>query len=466
MVKSEKHISILIIEDEESERRSLKNILSQKYDVSEAPDGEQGLEIAVKIKPDIVITDMMMPGMNGLEVLQRLNKLDFNPVTIFITAFGNEKIAVDAMKSGAFDYISKPFDIDELRIVVRNACEKVNLLTENKTLRTQIQKMKTESNFIGESDAIRNILELTKKASEVDISVLIAGESGTGKELIAQSIHQQSARSANSFITFNCAALPAELIESELFGHEKGAFTGAVDSRIGKFEAADKGTLFLDEIGDMAIETQAKVLRILQEGTFERLGSTITQKADVRIVSATNKNLEEGIEKGWFREDLYYRINVVQINLPPLSDRRDDIPLLIEYFIGRFNEKHSKNIESFSPDAMSMLINSDWPGNVRELMNVIEKAVALSDSKTLTLSDFESKKAIKANSDYSSTDLSSFREQKKSLIDDFEKEFFISALLKQNGNISRAAEQIGLRRQYLQDKLKRLGINAQEFKEQ
>ena len=465
MAESEKQISILIIEDEESERISLKKILSQKYDVSEAPDGEQGLEFAVKFKPDIVITDMMLPGMNGFEVLQQLNKLDFNPVTIFITAFGNEKIAVDAMKSGAFDYISKPFDIDELRIVVRNACDKVNLLNENKTLRMQIQKMKTESNLIGESDAIRAILELTKKAGEVDISVLITGESGTGKELIAQSIHQQSARFANSFITFNCAALPTELIESELFGHEKGAFTGAVDSRMGKFEAADKGTLFLDEIGDMATETQAKVLRVLQEGTFERLGSTTTHKADVRIVSATNKDLERGIEEGWFRRDLYYRINVVQINLPPLSERRDDIPLLVEYFIGRFNNKHSKNIENLTPDAMSMLINSDWPGNVRELMNVIEKAVALSDSKTLTLSDFESKKAIKVHSDNSSAKPSSFREQKKSLIDDFEKEFFISALLKQNGNISRAAEQIGLRRQYLQDKLKKLGINAQEFKE-
>jgi len=466
MTESEKQISILIIDDEESERKSLTKVLAQNYDVSEAPDGEKGLEFAVKLRPDIVITDMMMPGMNGLEVLQQLNKLDFNPVTILITAFGNEKIAVDAMKSGAFDYIAKPFDIDELRIVVRNACDKVNLLNENKTLRMQIQKLKIESNLIGESDAIRNILELTKKASEVDISVLITGESGTGKELIAQSIHKQSARFANSFITFNCAALPTELIESELFGHEKGAFTGAVDSRMGKFEAADKGTLFLDEIGDMATETQAKVLRVLQEGTFERLGSTATHKADVRIVSATNKNLERGIEEGWFRRDLYYRINVVQISLPPLSERRDDIPLLVEYFIGRFNNKHSKNIESFTPDAMSMLINSDWPGNVRELMNVIEKAVALSDSKTLTLSDLESKKAIKVHTDYSSTKSSSFMEKKKSLIDNFEKEFFISALLKQNGNISRAAKQIGLRRQYLQDKLKKLGIKAKEYKEE
>ncbi|TFB13496.1 sigma-54-dependent Fis family transcriptional regulator, partial [Candidatus Marinimicrobia bacterium MT.SAG.4] len=439
--------------------------LSKKYEFSEAPDGEQGLEIAIKTEPDIIITDMMMPGMNGLELLGRLTKLDFNPVTIFITGYGNEKIAVDAMKSGAFDYISKPFDIDELRMVVRNASDKVMLLSENKTLRRQIQKMSTESNLIGESEAIRKILELTKKTGEVDISVLITGESGTGKELIAQSIHQQSARSANRFVTFNCAALPTELIESELFGHEKGAFTGAVESRMGKFEAADKGTLFLDEIGDMATETQAKILRVLQEGMFERLGSTTTKKADVRIVSATNKDLESGIKEGWFRSDLYYRINVVQINLPPLSERRDDIPLLIEYFLGRFNIKHSKNIESLTPDAMSMLINSDWPGNVRELMNAIEKAVALSDSKTLTLSEFESKKPSRTYSNVSSDDLLSFREQKKSVVDGFEKEFFISALLQQNGNISRAAEQIGLRRQYLQDKLKKLGIDAREFKE-
>jgi len=465
MIESDKHISILIIDDEESERTSLKKILSPKYDVSEAPDGEQGLELALKFEPDIVITDMMMPGMDGLEVLQHLNKLDFNPVTIFITAFGNEKIAVDAMKFGAFDYISKPFDIDELRIVVRNACDKVKLLTENKTLRRQIQKMNTKSKLIGESKSIRKILELTKKTGEVDISVLITGESGTGKELIAQSIHQQSARSANKFITFNCAALPTELIESELFGHEKGAFTGAVELRMGKFEAADNGTLFLDEIGDMAVETQAKVLRVLQEGTFERLGSTITQKADVRIVSATNKDIESGIEEGWFRSDLYYRINVVQINLPPLRERRDDIPLLVEHFMKIFNKKHSKIIESLTPDAMSMLINSDWPGNVRELMNVIEKAVALSDSKTLTLSEFESKRPMILHSNYSSAKPSTFREQKKSLVDEFEKEFFIAALLKQNGNISRTAKQIGLRRQYLQDKLKKLGINAKQYKE-
>ena len=465
MVEPDKQISILIIDDEQSERTSLIKVLSPKYDVSEAPDGDQGLELAIKIEPDIIITDMMMPGMNGLELLKHLNKLDFNPVTIFITAFGNEKIAVDAMKSGAFDYISKPFDIDELRMVVRNASDKVILLSENKTLRRQIQKMSAKNKLIGESEAIRKILELTKKTGEVDISVLITGESGTGKELIAQSIHQQSARSANRFVTFNCAALPTELIESELFGHEKGAFTGAVESRMGKFEAADKGTLFLDEIGDMATETQAKILRVLQEGMFERLGSTTTKKADVRIVSATNKDLESGIKEGWFRSDLYYRINVVQINLPPLSERRDDIPLLIEYFLGRFNKKHSKNIESLTPDAMSMLINSDWPGNVRELMNAIEKAVALSDSNTLTLSEFESKKPSKTYSNVSSDDLLSFREQKKSMVDGFEKEFFISALLQQNGNISRAAEQIGLRRQYLQDKLKKLGIDAREFKE-
>ena len=465
MVEPDRQISILIIDDEQSERTSLKRVLSPKYDVSEAPDGDQGLELAIKIEPDIVITDMMMPGMNGLELLKHLNKLDFNPVTIFITAFGNEKIAVDAMKSGAFDYISKPFDIDELRMVVRNASDKVILLSENKTLRRQIQKMSAKNKLIGESESIRKILELTKKTGEVDISVLITGESGTGKELIAQSIHQQSARSANRFVTFNCAALPTELIESELFGHEKGAFTGAVESRMGKFEAADKGTLFLDEIGDMATETQAKILRVLQEGMFERLGSTTTKKADVRIVSATNKDLESGIKEGWFRSDLYYRINVVQINLPPLSERRDDIPLLIEYFLGRFNKKHSKNIESLTPDAMSMLINSDWPGNVRELMNAIEKAVALSDSNTLTLSEFESKKPSKTYSNVSSDDLLSFREQKKSVVDGFEKEFFISALLQQNGNISRAAEQIGLRRQYLQDKLKKLGIDAREFKE-
>ncbi|MCH8875064.1 sigma 54-interacting transcriptional regulator, partial [candidate division KSB1 bacterium] len=330
------------------------------------------------------------------------------------------------------------------------------------------EEIKTEHNFeeiIGQGQNIKRVLRAIETVAPTDASVLVLGETGTGKELFVRAIHNLSPRKDKALVKVNCAALPSGLIESELFGHEKGAFTGAVEGRMGKFEAADKGTLFLDEIGDMALETQAKVLRVLQEGAFERLGSTATQKADVRIVSATNKDIESGIEEGWFRSDLYYRINVVQINLPPLRERRDDIPLLVEHFIGIFNKKHSKIIESLTPDAMSMLINSDWPGNVRELMNAIEKAVALSDSKTLTLSDFESKKPIEVHSNYSSVKPSSFREQKKSLVDDFEKEFFISALLKQKGNISRAAEQIGLRRQYLQDKLKKLGIDAGQYKE-
>ena len=254
------------------------------------------------------------------------------------------------------------------------------------------------------------------------------------------------------------------MIESELFGHEKGAFTGATSSRKGKFEAADTGTIFLDEIGDMAAETQAKVLRVLQEGTFEPLGSTETRKADVRIVSATNKDLEKGIEDGWFRSDLYYRINVVQIELPPLRERREDIPLLIDHFINLFNSKHSKKVESVTSDATSMLINSDWKGNVRELMNVIEKAVALSESSVLTLTDFEAAAPRGRKASTGSDQTLSFQEEKRGIIDSFEREYFISALIEHKGNISRTAEEIGIRRQYLQDKLKKLDINARQYK--
>jgi len=460
----EDRISILVIDDDEASRFGLKKALSIQFELHEASNGKEGLSLARKIEPDIVITDMVMPEMDGMELLTSIKKLEFDPIVIFITAYGNERIAVDAMKSGAYDYIAKPFELEELKLIIRNASEKVRLRKENITLRRQLQVLHEGKKLIGESNTFRKVLELTDKASGVDITVLIRGESGTGKELIARAIHENSSRASNNFITFNCATLPLELIESELFGHEKGAFTGASSSRKGKFEAADKGTLFLDEIGDMAAETQAKVLRVLQEGTFERLGSTETKKADVRIVSATNKDLEKGIEDGWFRSDLYYRINVVQIELPPLRERRDDIPLLIEHFINLFNSKHSKKVESLPSDAMSLLINSDWNGNVRELMNVIEKAVALSESSTLTLSDFELTLTNTVKSSISSDQYLSFQDEKKGIIDSFEREYFISALIEHKGNISRTAEQIGIRRQYLQDKLKKLDIEASQYK--
>ena len=463
-MENKDQISILIIDDEGASRFGLRKALSKQFEIHEASNGKEGLSLARKIEPDIVITDMVMPEMDGMELLTNIKKLEFDPIVIFITAYGNERVAVDAMKSGAYDYIAKPFELDELKLIVRNASEKVRLRKENITLRRQLEVLHEGKKLIGESNTFRKVLELTDKASAVDITVLIRGESGTGKELIALAIHENSSRASNNFITFNCATLPLELIESELFGHEKGAFTGATSSRKGKFEAADTGTIFLDEIGDMAAETQAKVLRVLQEGTFEPLGSTETRKADVRIVSATNKDLEKGIEDGWFRSDLYYRINVVQIELPPLRERREDIPLLIDHFINLFNSKHSKKVESVTSDATSMLINSDWKGNVRQLMNVIEKAVALSESSVLTLTDFELTLPHAKKTSTGSDRSLSFQEEKREIIDSFEREYFISALIEHKGNISRTAEEIGIRRQYLQDKLKKLDINARQYK--
>ena len=345
---------------------------------------------------------------------------------VIVTAYGSEKIAVEAMKKGAYDYVAKPYEIDELRIIAKNAFEKISLQEENARLRLEIGRLEGLGEIIGQSEAIKEVFDRIEKVGTTDVTVLIEGESGSGKELVARELHKRSKRRNEPLIIMNCAAVPETLIESELFGHEKGAFTGAAERRSGKFELANKGTIFLDEIGDMSVSTQSKLLRVLQEQKFERLGGTETLAVDVRIISATHRDLEEEIEEGRFREDLYYRIKVVNIKIPPLRHRKEDIPLLVNRFIQYFSEKHQKRIASISSEAMKVLISYNWPGNVRQLKNVIESALVLANNEILDTTDLpeeikhpENNAMTLKNVDYNL----SFRDAKKLLIENFERDF-------------------------------------------
>ncbi|HEY4491010.1 MAG TPA: sigma-54 dependent transcriptional regulator, partial [Acidobacteriota bacterium] len=341
---------------------------------------KEALEKIHQLSPDLVILDINLPEIDGLSVLSQVQKSDGVPIVIIMTAYGSEKIAVEAMKRGAYDYIAKPFDIEELRMVVERALESVHLKEENLQLRKELEKQSGYGPILGQTLAMRKVFDLMEKVSQTDITVLIQGESGTGKELVAREIHARSARHNKPFITMNCAALPENLIESELFGHEKGAFTGAVKQRKGKFELAHEGTIFLDEIGDMSLNTQSKILRILQERKFERLGGSETLEVDVRIISATHKDLLKEMELGNFRQDLYYRLKVLDILIPPLRERKEDIPVLAEHYIREFAAKHNKRIEGIDPEALKLMVRFQWPGNVRQLVNMLERAIVLASA--------------------------------------------------------------------------------------
>ncbi|MCP4264528.1 MAG: sigma-54-dependent Fis family transcriptional regulator, partial [Candidatus Brocadiaceae bacterium] len=400
--------------------------------------------------------DINMPKINGIEVLEEINRMAAPPMIVIVTAYGSERVAVDAMKKGAYDYISKPYEIDELRLIARHAFEKLALEEENARLRSEIDRLESMGEMIGKSQVMKQVFNTIEKVGPSDVTVLIQGESGSGKELVAKEIHKKSSRKNNTMIVMNCAALPETLIESELFGHERGAFTGATERRLGKFELADKGTIFLDEIGDMSPNTQAKVLRILQEKSFERLGGTETLQVDVRLISATHKDLLQEIKEGNFRDDLYYRLKVVKISLPPLRSRKEDIIILAEKFLHFFSEKHGKRIESISSEAIKTFTKYGWPGNVRELQNVIESAVVMANSETLGVDDFpeEIRNSESNVFDYNLP----FREAKKMAVEAFERDFVGKKLDEYDGNISQAAEALGMYRQSLQQKIKELNL--------
>lgn len=368
---------ILVIEDEAAIRRVLVKILSEEndqYEVEEAEDGSKGLDMIKKNDYDLALCDIKMPKMDGVEVLQEARKIKPETPFIMISGHGDLDTAVNTMRLGAFDYISKPPDLNRLLTTVRNALDKKELVVENRILKKKVSK---SYQMIGESEEISRIKDMIDKVAPTDARVLITGSNGTGKELVAHWIHEKSARSGGPFIEVNCAAIPTELIESELFGHVKGAFTSAVKDRAGKFEAANKGTIFLDEVGDMSLSAQAKVLRALQESKISRVGSDKDIKVDVRVVAATNKNLQEEIEKGNFREDLYHRLAVILIKVPSLNDRRDDIPLLIEHFANQIASEQGSVPKKFSKKAISLLQGYDWTGNIRELRNVVERLIIL-----------------------------------------------------------------------------------------
>ena len=367
-------MKILVIDDERSIRNSLKEILSDEgHEVDTAEDGAAGLEMADKEKYNAIFCDIKMPGMDGMEVLDKLVAAGIDAAVVMISGHGDIDTAVECMKKGAFDFIQKPLDLNRILITLKNATEKVSLVKENKMLKKKVYG----ADMIGNSEPMQRIREIIAKVAPTDARVLITGANGSGKELVARNLHQQSRRSAMPFIEVNCAAIPSELIESELFGHEKGSFTSAIKQHKGKFEQADGGTLFLDEIGDMSLAAQAKVLRVLQERKLSRVGSDKDIEVDVRVVAATNKDLAEEIKKGTFREDLYHRLSVILIKVPSLDERKDDIPVLIDHFVKKYTE--SSGPRSFSPEAIKLLQQKSWPGNIRELDNVVDRLLILGD---------------------------------------------------------------------------------------
>ena len=376
-------MKILIIDDERSIWNSLKEILADEgYDVDVAENGVQGCEMADKERYNVIFCDIKMPEMDGLEVLDKLNAMGIDTAVVMISGHGDISTAVECIKKGAFDFIQKPLDLNRILITIKNATEKVSLIKETRILKKKVYGQE----MVGESEPILHIKEMIDKVAPTDARVLVIGSNGTGKELVARSLHQKSNRSSMPYIEVNCAAIPSELIESELFGHEKGSFTSAIKQHKGKFEQADGGTLFLDEIGDMSLAAQAKVLRVLQERKLSRVGSDKDITVDVRVVAATNKNLKAEIEKGTFREDLYHRLSVIVINVPTLDERKTDIPLLVDYFIGQISSETGMAAREVDPEAMRLLVEKTWTGNIRELRNVVERLLILSGER-ITASD-------------------------------------------------------------------------------
>ncbi|MBZ5493437.1 MAG: sigma-54 dependent transcriptional regulator [Acidobacteriia bacterium] len=449
--------NILIVEDEPRMRRLLEISLGEDgHSVQTAGDAETGLRHLRKESADIVVTDLKLPGMNGLEFLQEGKRL--NPALPFIvmTAYGSVETAVDAMKAGASDYVLKPFTMAEMKLVINKELDVQQVRDENVRLKEALGKRYHFQNIVGRSKKMQEVLALVERVAPTNSTVLIGGESGVGKDLIARAIHQNSRRASGPFIKINSTAIPDTLFESELFGFERGAFTGALASKPGKFELADKGTLFLDEIGDVPAAIQVKLLRVLQEREFERLGGTKTLKVDIRMIAATNRDLRAALEEGTFREDLYYRLNVVPIDIPPLREHKEDIPDLVNHFLARFAADSEKEIEGITPPALDALMEYHWPGNIRQLENCIERAVALSlgrmiDEKDIHLDTRQSKAAA------ASTPADQFLPEGMTL-EQWEDNMIREALKRANGNKSQAARLLGLSRNALRYRLGKLGV--------
>jgi two-component system nitrogen regulation response regulator NtrX len=449
---------ILIIDDEENIRDSLSEILKDEgYRVITAASGEEAVAVVRENMPDIALLDVWLPKMNGIETMQSFKASGKNFPVIMISGHANIELAVEATRLGAYDFLEKPLSLEKVLIVIKRSLELKKLEEENRALKGSLSK---KWNLIGNSEKMNLLRQQTETAAKSNSRVLILGESGTGKEIIARLLHDKSPRAAGDFIEVNCAAIPQELIESELFGHEKGSFTGASERKTGKFELADKGTLFLDEIGDMAIQTQAKVLRVIETQMFQRVGGSKNIEVDVRVIAATNKDLPEEVKKGNFREDLYFRLNVIPIKVPPLRERLGDIPMLIEHFVEMLSAENSLKPKRFSAESIAILQNYSWPGNIRELKNAIERLLIMTASQTISPDDIWSVQLLgedDAQRGYSYLSYGTLREAR----DAFEKDFIIRKLRENGWNISKTAESIDVERSNLHKKIKSYNITEQ-----
>jgi DNA-binding NtrC family response regulator len=456
-------LKALVVDDEPSVCEAVKAILElEKLDVTTTISSVDAVEMVRKDGYDLIISDLKMPVMDGLQFYDKVREIETDSIFIIITAFGTIPSAVDAVKKGVYDYIPKPFTPDEVRLPLRRALEKKRLEQENIALRTQIETRYSFQNIIGNSPEIREVFRIMRHAASSESSVLVTGESGTGKELVARAIHSNSVRTRKKFVTVNCGAIPEGLIESELFGHVKGSFTGAVADKRGLVEEADKGTLFLDEIGELAPQLQVKLLRILQEGEFTRIGDTQPRRVNVRVVAATNRDLKKSIAEKQFREDLYYRLNVIPIELPPLRKRTEDVPLLASHFIEKHKDKAAeKNINGMSRDAMQALMNYHFPGNVRELENSIEYGIAFTAGPVIQKEDLPKYISEERNlgEEARTIPLMPLKDAKHQ----FERSIIMAALIESGGNISEAARVLHIHRQNLQQKIRLLGIDLESI---
>lgn len=454
----------MVVDDNRDNLDLIGHILDgEGLDCEMAVSGMEALAMMENRPFKLVLTDLMMPQMNGIQLLEKLKESWPDIEVIIITAHGSIKTAIEAIKKGAYGYILKPFEPDDFRLEIHKVMELIRIKRENVSLKEELAQVRHSDEMVGKSPQIAAIQELVKSVASTNATILIMGESGTGKELVANAIHNSGGRRNGPFVKVNCAALAETLLESELFGHEKGSFTGAIGQKKGKFEAASGGTIFLDEIGEISPALQVKLLRVLQEREFERVGGTKQVKVDVRVISATNRSLSDGVRDGWFREDLFYRLNVIAINMPTLRERKADVPELAKYFLEKYRLDLNKNVRHISDKAMKCLTNYDWPGNIRELQNVIERAVVLSGREIISESDLPEN--IQSGPEQGTTPdrggLGSFKDAKRR----FEKEFIQRALAKNSGNISRTAVMIQLARKNLQDKIKTYDIEVDRTSE-
>ena len=448
---------ILVVDDEDSHRIMLRAVLSEDgYAVTEAADGTDAIMAVEKEAFDVILLDIRMTTMDGIEALTEIRKMSPLVPVLIMTAYASVKTAVEALKAGAFDYLTKPLDIEELKILIEKTLEHYHLRAENLVLKERLGDRFDFTRIIGRSPKMKSLLDTLAMVAPSDATVLIMGESGTGKEVVANAIHHNSPRAGQPFIKVSCASLPETLLESELFGHKKGAFTGAVYRREGRFQLAHRGTIFLDEVGEMSRATQMKLLRVLQEKEFEPVGSAQTIKVDIRVIAATNKDLEKDVKDGRFREDLYYRLNVVPIVLPPLRERKEDISPLTDHFLALYGEKNRKSLKGISGKALDLLVRYDWPGNIRELENCIERAVIMAREEVIVPADFPPQIQMLSREEGTN----GFNIPSGISLEEMERALIVKTLAETDGNRTRASEILGINRRTLQNKLKQYGLNT------